>query len=201
MKRISTQQDLIDCVNFYGILPFWTESGFSASQMSDVSFMKLWNLREKAINGGGIAYGKFVNKKATFVSLAAFPYLCSLRRDGYDFDSLADEGRAPKREIDVMTAVGTEPTPSYKLSQTMKIKGFDGVVASLQNKTYLCLNFKKSSMGTALLCRPEDVFGFDTVRSAYTLSPAECAAKLVELCPGLAEFGDKIRAKILSPAV
>ncbi len=169
--------------------------------MSAVSFMKLWNMREKAVNSGEIVYGKFVNKKATFVSREAFPYLAALRRDGYDFDSLSDEGKAPRREIEIMNAVGNDPTPSYKLSQSLGMKGFDGVVTSLQNKTYLCINFKKSYMGTALLCRPEDLFGYDYVRSAYGLSIQENVEKLLSLCPGLKELDEKIRAKALTPAV
>lgn len=201
MKRISTEQDLIDCVNYYGILPFWAESGFCASSMSDMSFTKFWNLRERVINTNEVAYGKFVNKKATFVSLEVLPYLVSLRRDGYDFDSLADEGRAPKREIDIMSAVGNTPTPSYKLGKALDMKGFDGAVTSLQNKTYLCLNFKKSYMGTALLCRPEDVFGYDFVRSKYDLSPEQNAEELKKIVKSLDEFDEKTRAKLLSVAV
>ena len=201
MKRISSVQDIIDCVNYYGILPFWSEDSFSAWQLSDVSFMKLWNLREKAVNSLQVAYGKFVGKKATFVSLAAFPHLASLRRDGYDFDSLTDEGRAPRREIDVMTAVGSEPTPSYALSKSLGIKGFDGVVTSLQNKTYLCLHFKHSYMGTALLSRPEDIFGYDFVRSAYYLSVEQNAQILLDTCPGLHELDEKLRDKSLLSAI
>ena len=201
MERIFTVEDIIACVNEYGILPFWVEDGFSAWQMSGVSFMKLWNMREKAVNSQKVVYGKFVNKKATFVSLDAFPYLCSLRRDGYDFDSLSDEGKAPRREIDLMSQIGAKPTRSYQLKQSLNMKGFDTVVTSLQNKTYLCLSFKKSYMGTALLSRPEDVFGYDYVRSAYSLNVEENASKLIELCPGLNEFDEKTRAKILSPAV
>lgn len=201
MERIFTVDDIIDCVNEYGVLPFWAEDEFSAWQLSGVSFMKLWNMREKAINSKKIAYGKFVNKKATFVSLEAFPYLCALRRDGYDFDSLSDEGRAPRREIELMNAVGTEPTRSYRLKQTLNMKGCDGVITSLQNKTYLCLTFEKSYMGTAMLSRPEDVFGYDYVRSAYNLSAEENAAKLLELCKGLYEFDEKTRSKILSSAI
>lgn len=203
MEKIFSVDDLIDCVNEYGILPFWSEDTeeFSSWQFSGVNFLKLWDLREKAINSQKIAYGKFVNKKATFVSLAAFPYLCSLRRDGYDFDSLSDEGRAPRREIELMSAVGTEPTRSYQLKQSLNMKGFDGVLTSLQNKTYLCLTFQKSYMGTAMLSRPEDIFGYDYVRSAYNLSVEENAAKLTELCKGLQQFDEKTRAKILTPAV
>ena len=199
--KIYTVEDLIERVNEYGILPFWVEDGFSAWQMSGINFNALWSVREKAVNSLKIAYGRFVNKKATFVSLAVFPYLCALRRDGYDFDSLVDEGRVPNREALVMNAVGNAPAASYALGQSLKIKGFDGTVASLQNKTYLCLNFTKSYMGTAMLNRPEDLFGYDYVRSQYALSPAECAAKITELAKGVQEFSEKERIKLLSPAV
>ena len=135
-------------------------------------------MREQAVNSLKIAYGRFVNKKATFVSLEVLPYLCALRRDGYDFDSLEDEGKAPNRESLIMHAVGDKPAPSYALNKSLGIKGFDGAVASLQNKTYLCLTFAKSSMGTALLNRPEDVFGYDFVRAKYALSARENADEI-----------------------
>ncbi|MCH5164917.1 MAG: hypothetical protein J1G01_00760 [Clostridiales bacterium] len=201
MNKIYTQDDLIARINEFGILPFWTEDGFSAAAMSGINFNALWNVREQAVNSNKIVYGRFVNKKATFVSLEVFPYLAALRRDGYDFDSLSDEGRAPRREIDIMQAVGDKPTPSYNLGKSLGMKGFDGAVASLQNKTYLCLNFKKSYMGTALLCRPEDIFGYDYVRSKYNLSVQENAEAIARLAKGLNEFDEKTRNKILSTAV
>ena len=147
MDKIHTAEDLIAAVNEYGVLPFWTDAGFSAWQMSGVNFNAFWTLREQAINTNQFVYGKFVNKKATFVSKEVFPYLAALRRDGYDFDSLTDEGKAPRREVEIMNAVGDKPTPSYTLGKSLQMKGFDGAVTSLQNKTYLCLNFKKSAMG------------------------------------------------------
>ena len=201
MNKIHTAEDLIAAVNEYGVLPFWTDEGFSAWQMSGVNFNAFWTLREQAINTNEFVYGKFVNKKATFVSKEVFPYLAALRRDGYDFDSLTDEGKAPRREVEIMNAVGDKPTPSYTLGKSLQMKGFDGAVTSLQNKTYLCLNFKKSAMGTALLCRPEDVFGYDYVRGKYSLTPQENAAELLRLAKGLYEFDKKARDKILSPAI
>lgn len=201
-KRIQTTDDLIAAVNEYGILPFWSDDGFSAWGMSAINFNALWAVREKTVNSLKVAYGRFVNKKATFVSLEVFPYLCALRRDGYDFDSLEDEGRAPNRESLIMHAVGDKPAPSYALGKSLGMKGFDGAVASLQNKTFLCLTFAKSYMGTAMLNRPEDVFGYDYVRAQYALTAKENADKLAELAAkGLKEFSDKDRAKILSPAV
>ncbi len=201
MAKLKSADDIIAATDEYGILPFWTDTGFSAWMMSGTDFNTFWGLREKAVNSQKIAYGKFVNKKATFVSLSVFPYLCALRRDGYDFDSLEDEGRAPRREITVMHAVGNVPTPSYTLGKSLGMKGFDGTVTSLQNKTYLCLNFKKSAMGTALLCRPEDIFGAEFVRGKYSLTAAENVAEIQKRAAGLIEFGEKDRMKILSTAV
>ena len=128
MAKLKSAEDIIAATDEYGILPFWTDTGFSAWMMSGTDFNTFWGLREKAVNSQKIAYGKFVNKKATFVSLSVFPYLCALRRDGYDFDSLEDEGRAPRREITVMHAVGNVPTPSYTLGKSLGMKGFDGPV-------------------------------------------------------------------------
>lgn len=201
MSRITTVDDLLECVDEYGILPFWVEDGFSAWSLSAINFNAFWSVREQAVNTRKIAYGKFVNKKATFVSLAVFPHLCALRRDGYDFDSLADEGKAPHRETLIMDAVGETSAPSYELGKTLGIKGYDSAVTSLQNKTYLCLNFKKSSMGTALLIKPENVFGYDFVRSAYSLSAEENIREIQKLAPGLKNFSEPERAKILSPCV
>ncbi|MCM1368052.1 MAG: hypothetical protein NC184_04500 [Roseburia sp.] len=201
MDKIYSAEDLSARIREYGILPFWSEDGFSAWQLSGVNFNTLWSIREAVVNTRTVAYGKFVNKKATFVSLDVFPYLCSLRRDGYDFDSAADEGKMPNREISVMKAVGDTPTPSYNLGKTLGIKGYDSAVTSLQNKTYLCLNFKKSMMGTALLCRPEVLFGDEKVRSAYSLSPAECAEQILKRASGLKHFSDAEIKKILTPAV
>ncbi len=200
--RIQDEDDLIDAVNKLGILRFWTEEELSAWTISGVNFMTLWNVRERAVNSKKIVYGKFVQKKATFVSLDVFPYLASLRRNGYDFDSLSDEGLISNRESMIMNAVGNTQSPSYALGKSLGIKGYDGAVTALQDKTYLCLQFKKSSMGTALLCRPEDIFGYDYVRSQYALSPDECALEIKQKArAGLDCFTETELNKILSPAV
>ncbi len=200
--RIKNDDDFFAAVDEYGILPFWDENGFSAWQLSDVNFMKLWYMRERVVNSKKVAYGKFVRKKSTFVRLDLLPALCALRRDGYDFDSLCDEGRAPNREKIIMDAIdaATEPAPQYALGKSIGVKGYDTCVTSLQNKTYLCVTFKHSSMGTALLARPETVFGYDFVRSAYSKSLEENAA-LLSGAKGLLSFTEPEIKKILSPAI
>lgn len=202
MKKIFTLDDLIDDINETGMLLFWDEQLTSAWTLSGVNFNALWELREQAVNSKRIAYGKFIRKKSTFVSLDLLPHLCALRRDGYDFDSLLDEGRVPNREALIMEAVekAGAPAPSYALGKTLGIKGYDACVTSLQTKTYLCVTFKKSAMGTALLSKPEDVFGYDFVRSAYSTSNEE-NARILSAAPGLSVFTDAEKQKLLSPAV
>ncbi|MDE7464659.1 MAG: hypothetical protein K2M48_06475 [Clostridiales bacterium] len=201
-RKIHSKEELLEAVNEYGILQFWSEEHLSAWTLSGVNFNTLWKIREDVVNSLEVVYGKYADKKATFVSREVFPYLAALRRDGYDFDSLSDEGRAPNRETLIMNAVADGTQPSYALGKSLGIKGFDAAVTSLQNKTYLCLTFKKSMMGTALLSKPETIFGYDYVRSKYSLSPAECAEEIKRrAAKGLTAFDEKTLKKLLSPAI
>lgn len=202
LPEIQSIADLISAVDKYGILQFWSEERLSAWTLSGVNFNSLWKIREEAVNSLEVVYGKYADKKATFISRDVFPYLAALRRDGYDFDSLADEGLAPNRETLIMTAVGDGTAPSYALGKSLGIKGFDAASTSLQNKTYLCVTFKKSMMGTALLSKPETVFGAEYVRSAYSLSAEECAEQIKRrAAKGLSAFSDAQIKKLLSPAI
>ncbi len=56
--------------------------------------------------------------------------------------------------------------------------------------------------GTALINRPEDVFGYVYVRAKYALSARENADEIsARAAKALKEFSEKERAKILSPAI
>lgn len=200
MIKIRTAKDITDAVNYYGFLPFYNSENVCLASLSAVSFNTLWDLRFEPTNNKEFVYGKFWNGKAAFVSLELFPHLAALRRDGYDFDSLADEGRISHNEIVVMNSVGSNLTPSYKLGQTLGIKGYDGVISKLQNKTYLCQLFASSTMGTALVAPPEDIFGADYTRSKYNLTTEENAA-IVAAAKGLSDCNPKTLAKLLSVCV
>ncbi len=73
--KIVSANDLYNAVEKYGILLFWDETLTSSSTLSGVDFNTLWNIREELVNSKKVAYGKFVRKKSTFVSLSLFPYL------------------------------------------------------------------------------------------------------------------------------
>ena len=61
-----------------------------------------WRWREIIARRGKIAYGKFFDKKAGFISLEWLPYFVNARRDGYDFDSAWEDGRVSRREKVIM---------------------------------------------------------------------------------------------------
>lgn len=46
-----------------------------------------WIWRELIARDGKIAYGKFFDKKAGFISRKWLPIFANVRRDGYDFDA------------------------------------------------------------------------------------------------------------------
>lgn len=56
-----------------------------------------WIWRELIARSGQVAYGKFFNNKAGFISRKWFPVFANYRRDGYDFDALYDDELASKR--------------------------------------------------------------------------------------------------------
>ena len=61
-----------------------------------------WEWREIIARSGKVAYGKFFDKKAGFISKQWFPYFANFRRDGYDFDALWDDEKASIRQKKIM---------------------------------------------------------------------------------------------------
>lgn len=61
-----------------------------------------WEWRIDIAKSKRVAYGKFFDKKAGFISLEWLPYFVNYRRDGYDFDSLYEDGKASRRAYKIM---------------------------------------------------------------------------------------------------
>ncbi len=146
-----------------------------------------WEWRGIIARRGRLAYGKFFENKAGYISREWLPYFANYRRDGYDFDALWDDGLATFRQKRIMDLFedGQEYF-SHELKQKAGFgpdgeKNFEGTLASLEMMTYLCvrdfrprLNKKGLPYGwsIAILTAPETVFGYDLVRSAYKEDPA-----------------------------
>ena len=61
-----------------------------------------WEWRRVLSKNPEIGYGKFFDRKAGFISKKWFPVFANYRRNGYDFDSLFDDGLASFRKKKIM---------------------------------------------------------------------------------------------------
>ncbi len=144
-----------------------------------------WEWRMMLSEDDLVAYGKFFNGISGFISADWFPYFAQLKRDGYDFDSAADEGILNRRLVKLLKPFknGDEVMFSNALKhQTGLGGGFETALAQAQNKSYLiCHSFaqrvNKQGMPygwhVARYCTPELKFGADKVKSLYGMSVRE----------------------------
>ncbi len=204
---LHTVEDAINYINEVGFLPLFKNEipGFSLEERTVPEFWwsgdtqhDPWEWRELIARSGQVAYGKFFNKKAGFISKEWLPYFVNWRRDGYDFDALWEDGKASARQKKIMDLFAEELMDEELYSNEIKqragfgkggAKGFDGIVTGLQMQMYLCMrDFKqrRNKKGEyygwpiAIYCTPEHLFGFDYVRSAYKEEPSASARRISE---------------------
>ena len=133
-----------------------------------------------------MAYGKFFDKKAGFISLEWLPYFANARRDGYDFDARWEDGKASNRARKIMELFADgEERFSYQIRQLAGFgkdgeKNFEGTITGLQMETYLVIRdfrcrFNKHGAPygwpIAVYATPEALWGYDVVTAAYSESP------------------------------
>lgn len=201
---IHTVEELEAYINEIGFLPLFKNEipGFSVEERTVPEYWwsenpekDPWIWREVIAGSGEIAYGKFFNKKAGFISKKWFPYFANYRRDGYDFDALWDDEKASRRQKKIMDLF-TEETELFSFEIKKKAgfgkdgeKNFEGTMTDLQMKNYLCMrNFKRRvnkkgqpyGWNVAIYSMPEHLWGYEYVTSAYKEDPAESAKKIID---------------------
>ena len=167
---LHTVDELLEVIERVGFMPLFANRipGFSVENMTDASCWWTgdeetdpWEWRILLTRTGKVAYGKFFGNKAGFVSKKWFPYFANYRRDGYDFDSRYEDGKAEFRERAVMKLFEPEGIDMWavKKSQLGKLgcseslytfeikeragfgkdgfKNFEGTLAKLQMQSYL----------------------------------------------------------------
>ncbi len=202
---IHTVEQLMDYIDEIGFLPLFKNSipGFSVEERTVSNYWWTgdikrdpWEWREIVARSGKIAYGKFFDKKAGFISKKWFPYFANYRRDGYDFDALWDDEKASIRQKKIMDLFEDEDTELYSFEVKKQAgfgkdgeKNFEGTVTNLQMQMYLCLRDfrqRKNKAGEsygwpiAVYARPEHLWGYEYVTSAYKEEPEESAKRIVE---------------------
>ena len=203
---IHTVEEAIEYINKVGFLPLFKNDipGFSLEERTVPKYWwsgnlerDPWEWREIIARSGQIAYGKFFDKKAGFISKEWFPYFANYRRDGYDFDALWDDEKASMRQKKIMDLFAQENADaelySFEVKQNAGFgkkgeKNFEGTVTDLEMKMYLCMrdfrqrkNKKGEDYGWAIAVysTPEHLFGYDYVTLAYKETPEESWKKIV----------------------
>ena len=204
---LHTVDEAIAYINEAGFLPLFKNEipGFSLEERTVPEYwwcgdseVDPWEWRELIARDGKVAYGKFFDKKAGFISREWLPYFVNYRRDGYDFDALWEDGKASARQKKIMDLYSEDKglQESEYFSNEIKKqagfgktgeKGFDGTVTGLQMQMYLCVrdfrqrtNKKGEAYGwpIAVYSMPEHLWGYDYVTSAYKESPDKSAERI-----------------------
>ncbi len=205
--RIRSWQELVRWINEIGFLPFFSNEieGFSAEEHVSPNFwwtgdreQDPWEWREIIAASHQVAYGKFFDQKAGFISREWLPYFVNFRRDGYDFDARWEDGLASRREkkiMDLLTKTDEDGEVIFPDEQILSTdlkkragfgkggeKNYPGIVTGLQMQTYLVITDfhrrvnkrgEEYGMPVSVLLPPEAVWGYETVTAAYNEKPAK----------------------------
>lgn len=190
-------------INEVGFLPLFRNDipGFSVEERTVPTYWwsgdidkDPWEWRAVIARKGKIAYGKFFNGKAGFISKKWLPYFANFRRDGYDFDALWDDEKASIRMKKIMDCFGEKDEYySFELKEKAGFtkggeKNFEGTISELQMKTYLAVkdfrqkkNKKGESYGwaIAIYSTMEELFGKEVVAKAYGESPKKSYERII----------------------
>ena len=196
--RIRSYRELMNWINEVGFLPLFANEvpGFSAEEHVSPLFwwtgdpeQDPWVWREIIPETGEVAYGKFFRNKAGFISKEWFPYFANARRDGYDFDSAWEDGLMQRRAKAIMDICE------------------DG---GLQMQTYLVIRrFERRrskhgqsyGMPVSYYQKPEDLWGYGHVTSAYREDPKASAERIFQRARALFPDGtDAVLRKLLGIA-
>ncbi len=203
---IHTVEEAIAYIQKIGFLPLFKNDipGFSLEERtvpdywwSDQPDKDPWAWRTVIARTGEIAYGKFFDKKAGFIAREWVPVFANYRRDGYNFDALYEDGKAPNKHKKIMDNFMDDNAEAEIYSNELKKKagfgknmekGYDGAITGLMMQLYLCncdfrkrRNKKNQEYGwdVAIYSTPEHLWGYDYVTSQYKEEPAASGERLV----------------------
>ncbi len=212
--RIRTWQELVNWINEVGFLPLFANEveGFSAEEHVSPDFWWTgnreedpWEWREIIAASHQVAYGKFFDQKAGFISLAWLPYFVNYRRAGYDFDARWEDGLANRREWKIMKELTDSDEDGDMLFPDEQIlstelkkkagftkggeKNYPGIITGLQMQMYLVIcdfHRRKNKRGeeygmpVSVLLPPEAIWGYETVTMAYKEEPEVSRQRIID---------------------
>ena len=223
--RIRSWKELAERVERIGFLPLFRNEveGFSVEEKTSAAFWWTgdpaedpWEWREIIAADRKIAYGKFFDGKAGFISREWLPKFVNFRRNGYDFDARWQDGLASRREKKIMDFyIGEDGNGDTVFRDDLILatdlkkkagfgkggeKNFPGILTGLQMQLYLVIaGFRRREnkrgeqygMAVSIPFPPETIWGYEAVTSAYREDPAESRRKIIEHVRGLYQGADE----------
>jgi len=211
-KEFRNPAEIENAVLEIGILPFF-ENGIPGFSVAEHTPPELWfndeadgpwEWKGPIIQLGHTAYGKFFNRKAGWVSLEWLPDLINIRRFVYPLPPV--DSQAPERLIyDVLCLDKDVLSRDLKREvglYGMKLKStFERYIAQLQMGLWTCISDfeynidqhgNRYGWGLARYSTPEEMYGYDYVRSAIGQRTSEesrqrLVAHLMKMVPNATE--------------
>ena len=187
---LHSPEDLLEMIREVGFLPLFSNAipGFSVEEHTpaedwwiDDPARDPWAWRQVLASNAYVAYGKFFDQKAGFVSKEWFPAFANYRRDGYDYEGMYQDGKMTgrcKRILDTLAlnedAEGLRLLSCDIRKRAALEKGFEGAMTDLQMKTFLIMGDfrqKRNKRGepygwfVAEMMTPETKWGYDAVNA------------------------------------
>ncbi len=201
---LHSPEDLLEMVREVGFLPLFSNDipGFSVEEhtpaadwWTDDPASDPWAWRQVLASNEYIAYGRFFDQKAGFISREWFPDFANYRRDGYDAEGMYEDGRMKRRNKQILDAL--EPDENARglelLSCDLKKKaavekGFQDALTELQMQTFLIMSDfrrRQNKYGieygwhVAAVMTPETKWGYDEVNGCRR-KPEESGQRILE---------------------
>ena len=186
---LHSPEELLNLIREIGFLPLFSNDipGFSVEERTPSgdwwtdAATDPWAWRQTLAPDRQVAYGKFFDKKAGFVSADWFSRFANYRRDGYDYEGFYEDGKMTgrcKRILDILELNGDAEGIGLLSCDIKKRaaleKGFEGALTELQMRTFLIMsdfrrrrNRRGEAYGwhVAELMTPETKWGCDAVNS------------------------------------
>ena len=192
-SALRTISDAVNFIHSIGFLPLFSNSipGFSLEEHVPAHHWWTgdpetdpWAWRMILAADPDIAYGKFFNHTAGFISKSFFPVFANYRRNGYDFDALFEDELASYKAKKIMDVFECDDEGVGKELLTSEIRELIGkdetTLTHLQMQTYLIMSDfrqRKNKKGQyygwhlAVMSTPETKWGRDFVTSDYKEKP------------------------------
>lgn len=193
MKKelLHSSLELIDYINQIGFLPLLSMGlDWSAEEVvdEDCRYIKLpdgswewplWKWKGSILQESGCAYGKFINRKAAFISGAWWPDFCNYRRSMYPYP---EEGSVEESILDILRSEGSMITRELRAAcgftgPKMRSK-FDAYLTRLEMGGYIVTedfvyprdrHGREYGWGWSLLTTPETLLGRELCHPDRTL--------------------------------